>query len=191
MSLYASLDELSTAVEEMGAYAPEYWDKMANRVPECSVVDREMWLLHTCHDKTVLHLGCGGRLHQALKQAATRCYGIDLEVKREPDYVALDLDLQAAQLPYYADVELVLLPELLEHLTMPGLLLRVLKDRYAVPVIITVPNAFCPQPHLGRRIEMVNKDHVAWYSHATLSHLLEKCGYAVEQTFWYHGRPLT
>lgn len=190
---YQSLDDLAAALEEQGQYPPEYWDKQVHRVPAAAVVDREAWLLERCVDKTVLHIGCAGPLHQALREVATRAYGIDQEKTPWPETWALDVERLGDPLPPIPGLELVLLPEILEHLTMPGLLLRKVREAYpGCGVIVTTPNAgsVAFQAWLKRGYENVNRDHCCWFSWRTLTTLVEKCGYAVEEWYWYRGRPL-
>jgi len=191
---YESLEALRDSLAVMGQYSPEYWDKMMHRVPTAPVVpDRRAWLTQRCTGKRVLHVGSHGPLHEVLRPVCVALYGVD-RVTHGPHTYAVDLDRAPDDLPVLPDVDLVLCGEVLEHLSNPGWLLAMLRDTYAVcPVIITVPNAFAEAGRgaLHRGYEQVNCDHVAWYSWRTLTTLVERYGYQVQEFLWYHGVPLT
>jgi hypothetical protein len=190
---YATLDALAAGIDAMGQLSPEYWDRMMHRVPTVPCIDRADWLLKRLASKTVLHLGCVGPLHEGLLKVCTRVYGIDLEPASYPDYTPMDLDDLDGPLPIYAGVQAVLLGEVLEHLTMPGLLLRLVRDAYpGVAVLISVPNAAADglRQHLARGYENVHTGHMAWYSWKTLTTLVERCGFAVQEWYWCGGKPL-
>jgi 2-polyprenyl-3-methyl-5-hydroxy-6-metoxy-1,4-benzoquinol methylase len=198
---YATLEALATGIEAMGSLSPEYWDRMMHPVPVVPCIDRADWLLKRLAGKTVLHLGCVGPLHEGLLKVCTRVYGIDLEpldrgpgqAASYPDYVRLDLDDLDGPLPVSAGVQAVLLGEVLEHLTMPGLLLRLVREAYpGVEVLISVPNAAADglRHHLARGYENVHTGHMAWYSWKTLTTLVERCGFAVQEWYWCGEKPL-
>jgi SAM-dependent methyltransferase len=96
-----------------------------------------------------------------------------------------DLDLE----PF----DIVIAGEIVEHLHRPGDALDGMRRKLAPGgrLLITVPNAFC----LRRMIripfgwEMVHEDHVAYYSHRTLTRLLTAHGYAVEFAAAYRVPP--
>ena len=140
----------------------------------------------------VFHIGCDGPFDTALREVTKRCYGLDHNpMPTRPDFFCLDLDTMGCPLPQKDDVEIILLGEVLEHLLAPGLVLKQVRKQYpGREVLITVPNAFCPQPRLKQGIEMVNRDHTAWYSYTTLTTLVAKCGYTMQEWMWYGGKPL-
>lgn len=172
---------------------PSYARKQLHPVPAFPVVDREKFILARCKGKVVLDIGASGWLHKALCKTAAKCYGID----KEPGEGIVGIDLDGLyggceRLPFWADVELVVCGEVIEHLSNPGAFLRALRA-YNCPVIVTVPNAMMD---VGRRwlesdsTENVNIDHVAYYSWRTLKTLLERYRYVVKEWYWYKGRPL-
>lgn len=189
---FATLDALEAELSAMGSLTPEYWDKQVHRLPEAPSVERVPWLLKRLAGKTVLHVGCAGPLHVALRKVCTRVYGIDQAPARYPEDVVLDIE--AAELPMYTDVEVVLLAEVLEHLVAPGVLLWQVREHYpACELVVTVPNCYsaAAQAWIRKGLECVNSDHVAWYSPQTLRVLLQKCGYTVNEFYWYGGQPRT
>jgi 2-polyprenyl-3-methyl-5-hydroxy-6-metoxy-1,4-benzoquinol methylase len=186
--------------------SPEYVARMLHEVPEAVVVDRAKFIVGRAEGKTVLDIGASGPIHEAVCQVAQKVYAID----RPPENWAsaavpfdqdvkvvrygIDLDFYGNHLPELEGVELVLLGEVLEHLSNPGWLLdRVRLAHPGVPVIVSVPNAFTEagRRHLERdEMENVNLDHVAWYSWRTLKTLVERAGYEVAEFYWYGGKPM-
>ncbi len=79
--------------------------------------------------------------------------------------------------------------EILEHIDSPGLLLRNLRDSVdaSTQVVVTVPSAWSLRGifHAVRGVEKVAPDHVAYYSPSTLSELLTRSGFVVEDLRWY------
>jgi hypothetical protein len=192
-ALYDTLDALEDGIQAMGRLSPDYWDKMMWKVPTVPSVERVPWLVERVRGKTILHLGCVGTLHEALLKTCARAYGIDQEPARYPDYHRLDVEAMGMPLPVFAGVEVVLLGEVLEHMVNPGALLHKVREGYpGCEVIVTVPNAFSEAGYtwMKRGTENVNKDHTAWYSWRTLTTLVEKCGYAVQEFYWHTGKPL-
>ena len=190
MSQFATLDSLTAELNEMGNHSAEYWDKQVHVVPKSQTVDRFEYLVSLCKDKTILHIGCTGRLDEVLMKAAKRCYGTDKQLLERNDFTQCDLDVDS--LPKFEGIELVVCGEVLEHLSNPGLFLAGLKATYAAPVVFTVPNAFCTSGAewlLKRGRENVNNDHVCYYSYTTIKELLRRVGYGIHKHYWYGGKP--
>lgn len=169
--------------------SPEYAAKQLHRVPDAPTVDRRAFILDRCRGKVVLDIGASGPMHQAIEEAAGKCYGIDRD--DSPGVVGVNLDSYPVPLPYWDDVEMVVCGEVIEHLSNPGHFLQALWLTYKSPVIITVPNAHSHSGlrSLERGIENVNIDHVAWYSYRTLKTLLTRVGYEIKEFYWYNGKP--
>ena len=192
IALYDSLGSLVQGVEEMGNLSPEYWQKQCHKVPSAPSVDRVSWLLNRLAGKTIVHIGCHGPLHKALLKVCAKAYGIDHVPASYPNYC--EMDIEGEELPRYGDVEVVLLAEVLEHMTSPGVLLWQVRERYpGCEVIITCPNAFslAGWQWIQRGIENVNTDHTFWPSWRTMTTLLTKCGYVIDQWCWHGGKPPT
>lgn len=192
--MYDTIDELRS---QLGArVTPEaqqaYADKMLHRVPEAPVVDRAVFILDKCRSQRVLEFGASGPLHDQIRGVASAYLGVDLHASA--DVVAFDLDdVSQAALPV-CEPDVIVCGEVLEHLGNPQWFLTRLRRQYAgVEAVITVPNAFTAAgaKHIARGIENVNRDHVAWYSFATLRTLLARAGYRELWFGWYHGQPLT
>lgn len=174
-----------------------YAAKQLHRVPEMRVVDRAAFILERCRGRNVLNVGCAsGPLHEAIAQVARRVRGVDKDPCTHGDCLRADLDdpwcPDLAALWRLPGVEVVILGEVVEHLCNPGFLLSRLRQYFPeATILLTVPNAFAAagREWLKRGYLNVNKDHTAWYCPRTLQTLLEKCGYAAEEWYWYGGHP--
>lgn len=204
---YATIDDLRSqlgkAPAPSGATA-EYAAKMLHAIPDAPVVDRAAFILKRCEGRRVLEFGASGPMHDAIVKTSSFALGVDLTASHVAEcsivacahgcVIGFDLDdVSKTGLPGLSP-DVIVCGEVLEHLTNPGWFLRRLRKQYAgVPVIVTVPNAFCVAG--SRRYlqgtENVNRDHVSWYSYTTITKLLEKCGYSVLDWAWYNGQPLT
>lgn len=181
--LVESLTDLRTLI--LARRDPAWAAKMLQPVPELpTIADRAAYLVSYARDQVVLDLGCTGPIAARIKAAARGYYGVD--VQEGGDWTVADLATGAV--PVFPDVTLIVASELLEHLTNPGLCLTTLKGAYpAVPLLVTVPNAGAYRVEAG--CEVVNGDHVAWYSMTTITALLTKTGWTVQDRRWYHGAP--
>lgn len=189
---FTTLEALEGELEAMGQLSAEYWDKQIHRLPAAPSVERVPWLLQRLTGKIVLHVGCAGPLHVELRKVCAKVYGLDQAPARYPE--DLVIDIEAEELPTYTDVQVVLLAEVLEHLVSQGVLLWQVREHYPhAEVVVTVPNAYSAAglAWIQKGYENVNGDHVAWYSHQTLTMLLAKCGYTVTERYWYGGAPGT
>jgi hypothetical protein len=187
-ALYDSLDSLAAGIEETQGYDPAWYQRMIHKIPDVPSVQRVPWLINRLAAKTILDVGCHGPLHVELLKVCSKAYGVDHEPATYPDY--RQMDLEGEELPVYADVEVVLLGEVIEHLVSPGVLLWQVREKYPqCETIITAPNAFSQagQSWIHRGIEQINIDHNAWYSYMTLKTLVEKCRFTVTEWYWHNG----
>lgn len=168
-------------------FDPAYEAKMLHVVPDWPVVpDRAAYLERLASGRHVLDIGCAGAISVRIAKAAAVYYGVD-RLSGGQQHV-IDLDDEPNRLPFHVDVDLVIASEFIEHLANPGRFLHVLGRLYrGVEICLTVPNAGAYRVSGGR--EMVNKDHVAWYSYRTLMTLLSRYGYQLHSGQWYHGQP--
>jgi hypothetical protein len=178
------------AAKAVARHDPAYVAKMLHPFPKAEVIRRHEFLLKEAAGKVVLDVGASGPMHAALAKTAAKCYGWDRE--DGPGVTGINLDDVSSPLPVYADVQLVICGEVLEHLSNPGWFLTRLRQSYPCPTIVTVPNAYC---EVGRQyalkgVECVNLDHVSWYSPKTLSVLLARAGYQIVSLAYYNDRPI-
>lgn len=183
---YNTIADLRSAITSHGM-PEDYVKKMLHTVPELPIVkDRAAYLVEKAKDRIVLDIGCTGKISKAIKAVAKKYYGID-QVATE-SVIEVDVDHRPDQIPVYEDVEIIIASEILEHLANPGYFLMALNQLYNGKLIyITVPNAGSYTVRDG--CEMVNKDHVAWYSYTTLKTLLTRYGFTIEEARWYNGVP--
>jgi len=169
----------------------EYQAKMMHEVPRAEVVEREVYILQRAKGKRVLDIGATGPMHEAIKELAEVCYGVDIVEKEEENYFRVDLD-RVDHLPRLENIDMIIAGEVIEHLSNAGHFLDLLAE-YDCPIILTTPNAFSSAGmyQMRRGVENVNKEHTAYYSWKTLSTLLERHGFQMDDFRWYNGQPYT
>jgi hypothetical protein len=147
--------------------------------------------LVTSHENS-LHVGCADwpifninhNLHASLLEAAPTLEGFDpaadtiAEMSKHP--VFKDAVFHTI-LPTDKSYQLVLVPEVIEHVVNPGVELRRMLNCVAVGglLLVTAPNAFASS-HMrnvstsadGKHIETVHPDHKYWFSPYTLKYLV-------------------
>lgn len=183
------------------------------RVPMLS--GRHDFIVDRCRGKRVLHLGCvdaglllerfqrGELLHQKLAVVAGELWGIDLDadgiafLRRAgfDNLIVADVcqfnELEALR---HKGFDVVLAPEVVEHLLNPGLFLEELRAFVGVrraELIVSVPNAFrlATLRRLLGGVEYVHPDHNYWFSYHTITNLLRKCGFEVDEVWPYSFEP--
>ncbi|RLG44138.1 MAG: hypothetical protein DRN81_05195 [Thermoproteota archaeon] len=181
------------------------------RVPRVkTVIGRMDFVLQRCKGKKVLHLGCvdegltkdriraGNLLHTKLMGVAKEVWGVDIsaegiKILREhgiDNLVIGDIEhLDQIEELKQQTFDMFLATEVLEHLNNPGLFLQSAKRLFSpnTVMIITVPNGL-RLTGLGytlRGYEFVHPDHNYWFSYKTLSTLLEKNGYQINEMLVY------
>lgn len=186
--------------------------RFAHSLPAARFVgSRNQTVLRLCTGKTVLHLGFVDEgllkdrlqqrtwLHEQLSRVAARLVGIDISVQgvnhaRELGYQ----DCYVGDVEKLSDVpfprlnyDVILVPDIIEHLSNPGLFLNELRPvtKSDTTVLFTTPNALSIKtlffPLSGT--EVVHPDHNFYYSPTTLTTLLRKHGFAIEEMTLYSG----
>lgn len=180
-----------------------------HRVPSARLVDRTRFVTSYVAGRSVVDLGfvdqarmvskqtLGTWLHASVAGAAGRAVGIDsdpggVELARKlgyDAYVADCEDRQALAELGLQPADVVVAGEIIEHLDQPGRFLEAVKvlvnDRGSL--LITTPNAGSMTNFLSglMRRELVNPDHVGWYSWHTLQTLLGRHGWALRDVRYY------
>jgi SAM-dependent methyltransferase len=174
-----------------------------------SVGDRVDWLVEFARGKRVAHVGFADvgceltnrilnrQLHARLADASADLVGLDIsadavaEAEREglQAHVVDCTDLAAVSALDIGQFDCVILGEVIEHVSNPGLLIdsmaKLVEEQGTL--LITTPNARRPIDVLlaafGR--ELVHPDHVALYSPRTITRLLEVHGWEVTAILTY------
>jgi len=174
--------------------------------------ERTDYILEACRGKRVLHVGCTDMpyteqklrgnylLHADIEKVAAVQYGIDLseegiKMLQDAGFKNLavgDVEEIATKNPF-GDVEfdIILAGEIVEHLSNPGLFLAGIRPLLKSPdarLIITTVNATCAYRVLYTLLtndEKVHPDHVFYYSRKTLTELVRRYNYVVENFCYY------
>jgi hypothetical protein len=180
-------------------------------------VNRTEYLRWRCIGKKVLHMGClghaenfhesakkGSWLHGIILKVSELCIGIDIDssaydlVQREigiQNIQLLDLSspLEDKDLNHLCQIQwdLIICPEVLEHITNHQLFLQNLRRlaHSRTVLIVTGPNAFRFGNFLNalRGFEDLNTDHKYWFTFFTLSRLLTDSGWKPSKLIYYNG----
>jgi SAM-dependent methyltransferase len=186
---FKSIAALREAIVARGRGDPAWAQKMLHKVPELPTVkNRGAYLAAKAKGRTVLDIGCTGPISAEIRKHAKRYYGIDRVAADGVE--AVELDSRPDLMPAHDDVDLVIAAEVLEHLANPGYFLLALKARYpGRECYISVPNAGAFV--MRGDCEVVNAEHVCWYSYQTLRALLERHDIKITAVRWYNGGPFT
>ena len=179
-----------------------------------SLYNRVSYILTTCVDRRVLHIGCTDSpyhmeryknkelLHIMLMDVAKELWGIDTDME-SVEWLRTEHgtgNILCANIEHVGSImddkkkyfELVLASEVLEHLSNPGLALDSIQQylRDDGCLLITVPNAFCIRNFLNSCLyfEKVHPDHKMWFSPRTIYQLLDMHGYITTDIFPYVTR---
>jgi len=172
------------------------------------VDNRKQFLIEFCRGKRVLHIGCvdsglmeqriaeNNFLHYHISRVADELIGADIDDDglrhlANAGYEVHRLDLQAdCELlqKLAARVDLIIIPEVIEHLSNVGQALDNLKQcRFKGDMVVTTPNAFSYRAavQLARGVELVHPDHNCYFSPTTLKTLLAKHGFDIARLLLY------
>ena len=189
----------------------DQWD-MVHTLPRAALVDRIEFLRDVARGRRVVHVGfadarCadfqaahGAWLHATLAEVAHHLIGLDLDdegvaAARAAGFEAHRVDCRDPRAVAALGLEpahVVIVGELIEHLDNPGSMLEAVKPLVGPTgtLVITTPNGHglfnvCAAV-VGR--ELNHPDHVTLYSWFTLSNLLARHGWSLDQTAVYVPR---
>ncbi len=195
----------------MTSATPEYGqDEMAHPLPRTSIVDRLPWLVEQCRGRRVIHVGfadagfraeqgrAGRWLHGHLDEVADELVGLDADepgvtAAREAGYDVRLVDCTdpaAVAALDLAPADVVLAGEIIEHLGAPGPFLDAMATLCAPDgtLIVTTPNAYGlvnVVASITRRVEVNHPDHVVMFTWRTLTQLMARTGWVVQDTVTY------
>jgi hypothetical protein len=178
-----------------------------------NVVNRSEFLIEESTSKSVLHFGFldspffeekinnNNLLHQQIKSVCANLFGVDINQKdltayREltGDFANKIINIETEDLPdldfWGSNYDIILFPEVLEHIPNPGLVCRNLKKiselNNNAKVIFTLPNAFnysCFKTAL-RGWEFQHPEHFHYYSPLTIKNMLIYAGFQNYEIFF-------
>jgi 2-polyprenyl-3-methyl-5-hydroxy-6-metoxy-1,4-benzoquinol methylase len=186
--------------------------RFAHTLPRAEFVgSKSATLVRLCGGKRVLHLGFVAEgfledqlqrqkwLHAEIAQVASKLVGVDISeqgVRRAgqlgfADCYVGDVE-QLSRVPFpRLDYDVILAPDIIEHLANPGLFLNELSKVTTENslVVISTPNALSIKTLFFplARTEAVHPDHNFYYSPTTLTTLLRKYGFRVTDIGLYSG----
>lgn len=178
-------------------------------------VIREEYLTTASKGRRVLHFGfldspfseerlqSGELLHLKLRGVASHLYGIDSDrvsldryrqLTGDRDNAAMDIQMGLGEGLEGQAFDLILLPEILEHLGSPVQALRCLRrlcdNNKETTLCVTVPNAYYAGVFLRalEGDEIVHPEHYYYFSPATLRKLLSDAGFAIVDLALYASK---
>lgn len=171
-------------------------------------MNREEFILNSCSDMKVLHLGCadwpfteqrmfdGTWLHEKITCVSDSCIGIDNNIDLiehlNNEYGVENVIAGDAERLGELDVgtfDIIVAGEIIEHLNNPGLFLESSKKVLSSggKLIITTTNAFCLRRFVripfGK--ESIHPDHTYYFSHTTLQTLVTRFGFRLLERYSY------
>lgn len=177
------------------------------------LVQRLEAIRETCRGRNVLHLGCTNwpytaeaidnemLLHFDLEKIAARVVGFDydqagidvLASHGSKDLYRADLE-RLDEVEYEGTFDVIVAGEMIEHLNNPGLFLTGIKRFMNADtlLVITTVNAYSAMRFAiyglrgkGGVSEPVHPDHVAYYSYKTLTRMIERHGFEIDDFMFY------
>lgn len=174
---------------------------------------RDDYIINLCKNKRVLHFGfldCPitqekintyELLHTKISSVASYLFGVDIDDNALLKYRELSGDSQNCILDILQDnsdlaifnnkFDVILLPEVLEHLHNPmralSNLKRILEMNPKSSLLITVPNAYSKEHFVAamNSLETVHSDHYYYFSPVTLKKILSDAGLLNVEVFLY------
>lgn len=194
-------------------------DFFKNYLSGINIYHRNTYLLDISRNKRLLHIGfldapittekinSGEFLHTKLSSVANSNYGVDINQSAMSEYREISGDFNNAVIDilqsdfdislFTNKFDVILLPEVLEHLANPGKALvylrNILEANPGSSLVITVPNAFSKEHFAAAvsSVEMVHPDHYFYFSPVTIKKLLNDSGFGdVEISLYSHKQNL-
>lgn len=162
------------------------------------LISRNKLLAQLSDQKDVLHIGCadhielieekrnnGSYLHDIIKKASKSLDGCDVNSDALEKMRSFGIsDLYTPDSIPTKDYNLVLVPDVIEHIPNVHDFLVSLKQYNAQNIVITTPNAYRLRNRSLWRKELINTDHRYWFSPYTLSKSVIEAGYKIEAIYY-------
>lgn len=161
--------------------------------------ERNALLVSLVKGKRVLHMGCadhvdliekkrkqGRYLHSLLDNSAECLAGTDVnrDALTEMAQAGMSNLYHVDDLPPDMYFDLLLVPDVIEHVGNVESFLRKLSEINADKIIITTPNAFRLKNRALFQAELVNTDHKYWFSPYTLTKSIYDSGYRIQDYYY-------
>jgi 2-polyprenyl-3-methyl-5-hydroxy-6-metoxy-1,4-benzoquinol methylase len=196
-------------LDGMNATLPELRPPSVHRVPHARLVDRVTELRRLVRGRRVIDIGFvdegqldakrprGAWLHEIVAREASEAVGIDADAAGVEQARTLGFDGRVADVEDtgavaklgLAPADVVVAGELIEHLDRPGAFLDAVQQLVAPAgaLVLTTPNGLALTNVLGGIAgrELVNPDHVMWFSWRTLETLLSRHGWRLDELAYY------
>ena len=167
-------------------------------VPKSEVISRDALLLKLVYEKNALHLGCadhpdlidskrlsGRYLHENLKKYASKLVGVDINQDALKKMAKIGInDLYTPDFIPDLNFDMVLAPDVIEHVPNVYEFLVGLRRYNAPEIVITTPNALRLRNRSLFRGELINTDHRYWFTPYTLAKVCVEAGYEIN-AMWY------
>lgn len=157
-----------------------------------------------CRGKRVLHIGCADwpitdpatSLHLALEPVCAQLDGVDPHVEALEQLAPFASGKLFSSLEDVTDsYDVVLVPEVLEHVPNVSIFLEELQNIDASTFFVSVPDAFqCRARHFDyindtqTFVEVVHPDHNVWYTPYTFANTIRKySSFKIEQMWFFNG----
>jgi hypothetical protein len=142
-------------------------------------------------------------MHQKLASVSKELWGVDTDAEHisflqklgfENLLVGDVCELDKIEALKERNFDVIVATEVIEHLDSPGLFLQAVRS-LMVPqkthFIVSVPNAFRIDTLLWllRGVEYIHPDHNYWFSYLTITNLLKKNGFKIEEIYVYSFQP--
>lgn len=193
-----------TLLKRLKMAGKECLQPVVSNKPE--LFNRVDYILDHCNGKNVLHIGFtdhpftkqriedGSLLHLQLQKVTSTLVGMDIEETAIQEYISMTDDVRV----FNGDItvgypdqfikckpELILLSEVLEHLTDPYRAIDILYQRFpeGTSVLVTVPNYTALDSFAAslNQTESVHPDHKYYFSPYTLRRLLDDKRFELKQ----------
>lgn len=200
---------------KISSYGDQFFIQKFKHIQDKQYV-RDDYILDLCKNKNVLHFGFidhpimlnkienNGLLHLKIKKVSKYLCGIDVVEEDIKLYstLAKDKDVFAYNL-FTTDInetnkyfllnnyDLILLPDVLEHVTNPGMMLTKLYELCKLnqsSLLVTVPNVYSSSNFMLALdgIEAIHPDHYYYYSPYTLKKILQDTGFKNIEIMFYN-----
>lgn len=147
---------------------------------------RESIIRNAVLNKRVLDVGCVGQargtLQHIIRQSCS--YYVGTDIQSAPNVIRANIEYHSDKIMFHAPYDVIILGDLIEHLSNPGRALEMLRmySHSNTILLLTTPNAKWPTVFLKP-----NPEHTCWHDRHTITELLKRSGWVVDSVRYYPG----